>query len=120
MTPAETHSAVFEETRTERIQAEGIRFSHRTGDVEVGRATLYVLQNDLHTEPLGLLEDLYVEEDQRGAGIGTTLVEGAKRVAKGKGCYKLVATSRLERPEVHELYERLGFERHGYEFRMDL
>jgi len=42
-------------------------------------------------------------------------------VVRGEaGCYKLVATSRASRPRVHELYERLGFENYGVEFRMNL
>jgi hypothetical protein len=36
------------------------------------------------------------------------------------GCSKLVATSRASRPKVHALYERLGFEKYGVEFRMNL
>ena len=40
--------------------------------------------------------------------------------AQDAGCYKLIATSRTSRPNVHELYERLGFEKHGVEFRMNL
>ncbi len=30
-----------------------------------------------------------------------------------------LATSRTSRPQVHELYERLGFRNHGVEFRVD-
>ena len=39
--------------------------------------------------------------------------------AREAGCYKLIATSRTSRPKVHELYQRLGFESHGVEFRMN-
>ena len=39
--------------------------------------------------------------------------------AKARGCYKLIATSRFERERVHKLYEGLGFERWGLEYRMN-
>ncbi len=103
------------ETRT----AEGIRFSIETETGEIARAYLYIMHNDLHEEPFGLLEDVYVEESQRGTGIGTRLVRAVIDAAREANCYKLIATSRESRPKVHELYERLGFRNYGVEFRMD-
>ena len=78
------------------------------------------MHNDLHKAPFGLLEDVYVNETRRGTGIGSHLVREAVAAAREAGCYKLIATSRRSRPKVHELYEKLGFERHGFEFRMNL
>lgn len=85
----------------------------------VGRAYLYVLSNDLHTQPFGLLEDVYVEPEYRGQGIATVLIERVIKVAHSLDCYKLIATSRYSREKVHEMYERLGFQDYGKEFRMD-
>jgi hypothetical protein len=39
--------------------------------------------------------------------------------ARRRRCYKLIATSRDERPRVHDLYRRLGFEEWGREFRLN-
>ena len=100
--------------------ARGIRFSIRGAEREVARAYLYVMTNDLHAEPFGLLEDVFVDESQRGSGLGTALVQEVIAAAREAGCYKLIATSRASRPKVHELYERLGFENYGIEFRMSL
>lgn len=86
---------------------------------EVGRARLYIMRNDLHQEPFGFLEDVYVHSDQRGKGLGTELLKKVINRAKTEGCYKLVAGSRHSRGNVHKLYEELGFESHGLEFRMD-
>jgi GNAT superfamily N-acetyltransferase len=99
--------------------ATGIRFSITADGREIARAFLYVMTNDLHTAPFGLLEDVFVDESQRGSGLGTTLVHEVVSAAREAGCYKLIATSRTSRPKVHELYERLGFEKHGVEFRMN-
>src|SRR5258705_13377021 len=98
--------------------ARGIRFSIGGDGREVARAYLYVMSNGLHDAPFGLLEDVYVDESRRGSGLGTALVKEVISAAREAGCYKLVATSRMSRPKVHELYQRLGFEKHGVEFRM--
>lgn len=107
---------VHREERTAR----GIRFSIAGADGEVARAYLYIMTNDLHDAPFGLLEDVFVAESERGSGLGTALVAEVIAAAREAGCYKLVATSRASRPKVHELYERLGFENYGVEFRMNL
>ena len=85
----------------------------------VGRAFLYILHNDLHEQPFGLLEDVFVEEVARGQGLGSDLVRRVIELAKKSGCYKLVATSRYSRDKVHKLYRQLGFIDHGREFRTD-
>ena len=102
------------------VSARGIRFSINRGGDEVARAYLYIMGNDLHDAPFGLLEDVYVAESERGAGLGTQLVQDVISAARETGCYKLLATSRTSRPKVHEFYERLGFDRYGLEFRMNL
>lgn len=100
--------------------AHGIRFAISTDVGEVARAYLYVMSNDLHRAPFGLLEDVFVAESQRGGGLGTQLVREVIAAAREAGCYKLIATSRASRPRVHELYERLGFQSYGLEFRLNL
>lgn len=105
--------------RQER-SARGVRFSIERADGEVARAYLYIMTNDLHDAPFGLLEDVFVTECERGSGLGTALVEEVVAAARAAGCYKLIATSRASRPKVHALYERLGFASYGVEFRMDL
>lgn len=87
---------------------------------EIGRAYLYLISNDLHDRPYGFLEDVFVDEDKRGQGIGKKLIEEAVEEAKQQGCYKLIGTSRHSRESVHKFYEKIGFENYGIEFRMDL
>jgi GNAT superfamily N-acetyltransferase len=105
--------------RREEQPARGIRFSSGGADGEVARAYLYIMTNDLHDAPFGLLEDVFVAESERGSGLGTALVNEVIAAARAAGCYKLVATSRASRPKVHELYERLGFANYGIEFRLN-
>jgi GNAT superfamily N-acetyltransferase len=102
------------------IEATGIRISIIDDGTEVGRAYIYIMHNDLHDQPFGLMEDVYVDETYRGKGVGSELVKQVIELAKKANCYKLIATSRTSRPKVHELYQRLGFTQHGVEFRVDL
>ncbi|PIR78582.1 MAG: GNAT family N-acetyltransferase [Candidatus Magasanikbacteria bacterium CG10_big_fil_rev_8_21_14_0_10_36_16] len=85
---------------------------------EVGRAYVYIIKNDLHEDPYGLLEDLFVDENERGNGIGTELLKQVIAGAKEMGCYKLVGTSRKSRENIHEWYKKNGFEDYGLEFRI--
>lgn len=89
-------------------------------DKEVARAYLYVLKNDLRDKPFGFMEDVFVSETQRGQGLGTTIVKALIEEAKKRGCYKIVATSRHSKPKVHALYNKIGFENFGVEFKMYL
>src|SRR6266404_9593347 len=102
-----------------RVRAYGVKVTNSLKGKVVGRAYLYVMTNDLHERPFGLLEDVFVEPDHRGGEIGTTLVKRVIAEAKRHHCYKLIATSRHARDRVHALYARLGFTDYGKEFRMD-
>lgn len=97
----------------------GIRFSvtSEQGE-EVGHAYLYCMYNDLHDQPFGLMEDVYIDDQVRGQGYGSKLIQDLIEEARSQGCYKLIGTSRMERPQVHILYEKLGFDKYGYEFRL--
>lgn len=86
----------------------------------VGRAFLYIIKNDLHEEPYGLLEDLYVEEAYRGRGVGKKLFQAVLDEAKNHNCYKLTAQSRHDRCPVHEFYKKNGMKDYGKNFRIDL
>lgn len=98
----------------------GIRFAIIIKKKEVARAHLYILHNDLHQKPFGLLEDLWVAESQRHKGYGRLLAKRIITEAKEHGCYKLIATSRQERPLVHGFYKDLGFQDYGKEFRFEI
>jgi len=41
-------------------------------------------------------------------------------IARAHGCYKLALSSNVKRDAAHAFYDRLGFERHGYSFRIML
>lgn len=86
----------------------------------VGHCYLYVIRNDLHEQPYGFIEDVYVEEGHRSHGLGTALIRAAIFEARANGCYKLICTSRFGKEGIHTWYRKLGFVKYGAEFRMDL
>ena len=105
--------------KVNKISGNGFKFLILEKNKEVGRARLYVLKNDLHPEPFGFIEDVYIKEECRGKGYGSKLVNLLIEKAKENKCYKLICTSRFTRPEVHNFYKKLGFNKYGYEFRID-
>ncbi len=103
----------------EEVQAGGIKFRLIEEGEERARTYLYILRNDLHDQPFGFLEDVYVEEPHRDRGYGSVLVTRVIAEAKDRGCYKLICTSRHKKTDLHEWYQRLGFTNHGLEFRIN-
>lgn len=101
------------------VESKRIRFSIEEDGKEIAHAYLYLMKNDLHKQPFGLMEDVFVDESLRGKGHGTKIVKELIKEAKKQNCYKLIATSRYNRPKVHELYKELGFKDWGKEFRID-
>ncbi|MEM7612750.1 MAG: GNAT family N-acetyltransferase [Pseudomonadota bacterium] len=100
--------------------AQGFPFSVNSNGTEVARAYLYLMLNDLHKQPFGLVKDVFVDESQRGGGLGPRLANETVAAAKENGCYKLITTSRDSRPKVHGLYRRLGFSDHSRNIRINL
>lgn len=86
---------------------------------QIGWAYLYLLYNDQHQRPFGLMEDVFVVEKFRGKGVGTALIRKLIQLARNKECYKLIATSRSQRQQLHQFYQKLGFTDYGKEFRID-
>ncbi|MDO8510724.1 MAG: GNAT family N-acetyltransferase [Nanoarchaeota archaeon] len=105
--------------QTKEISASGVKIILEENGRQIGRGFLYLLHNDLHTEPFGLMEDIFVEESFRGQGHGGKITAAIIEEAKRRGCYKLICTSRFSNEKAHHLYEKLGFKKHGNEFRME-
>jgi GNAT superfamily N-acetyltransferase len=61
-----------------------------------------------------------VAPDRQSQGIGAAMMRFALERAREKRCYKLMLSSNAKRGRAHAFYESLGYERHGYSFRVDL
>jgi len=102
---------------TREFSPVGIKIMAYRRPHEIGHLYLYVLKNDLHDEPFGFIEDVFVNEDFRNDGYGRRLVQIAVELAKDRGCYKLVLTT--SKDWLVHWYESLGFCVQGTELRMD-
>lgn len=105
--------------KAQPISASGVKIILEEHGQQIARGFLYLLHNNLHAEPFGLMEDVFVEEAFRGKGFGEKITKAIIEEAKKNGCYKLICTSRFSNERAHHLYEKLGFKNHGNEFRMD-
>lgn len=88
----------------------------RNGEV-VGTYALVLMDNIAHSgRPLAVVEQVGVDKRMQGQGIGTHMMHHAMDLARAAGCYKLMLSSHVARPDAHAFYDKLGFERHGYGF----
>ncbi len=67
-----------------------------------------------------IVEDVVVDPAVHSQGLGQAMMRHALAEARLSGCYKLMLSSNAKRHRAHAFYEALGFERHGYSFRVDL
>jgi GNAT superfamily N-acetyltransferase len=87
----------------------------------VGTFELLVMHNLAHLgAPSAIVEDVCVDEQLRGQGIGAAMMKFAMKVAASSGCYKLTLSSNVKRQRAHAFYESLGFEQHGISFHVGL
>src|SRR6056297_545698 len=77
---------------SQEIVSRSKKFTVHDNNKEVGRAYLYILHNDLHQRPFGFIEDVFVEEEYRGQGVGSRLVENMMEEAGKRNCYKIIMT----------------------------
>jgi GNAT superfamily N-acetyltransferase len=68
----------------------------------------------------GVVEDVAVDPECQGRGVGRAMMLHAREQCRLAGCYKLTLSSNLRREDAHRFYEALGFERHGFSFRVEL
>jgi GNAT superfamily N-acetyltransferase len=84
----------------------------------VGTFALLIMDNLGHMgTPSAIVEDVAVDPQRHGRGIGRTMMQHAMALSAARGCYKLTLSSNLKRGKAHAFYEAIGFERHGYSFR---
>lgn len=75
----------------------------------IGMLTLIVFR--IPYAKKGLIEDVVVDEEYRGKGIGTKLISTAINQARQEKVKYLDLTSNPKRVAANRLYQRLGFEK---------
>jgi GNAT superfamily N-acetyltransferase len=88
-------------------------------DQIVGAFALLIMDNLAHMgAPSGVVEDVIVHPEWRRRGIGKLMMASAAERCQKFGCYKMALSSNRSRGAAHRFYESLGFEKHGYSFRI--
>lgn len=86
-------------------------------DKIVGTFELLIMDNLGHMgSPSGIIEDVVLNEEFQGKGIGKQMMKFAIDKCREAGCYKVTLSSNLKRVKAHAFYESLDFKRHGYSF----
>jgi ribosomal protein S18 acetylase RimI-like enzyme len=98
---------VDELTRIASHQAITIFIARRQGII-VGMLTLvtFPLPSGLRAR----IEDVVVDQDARGQGVGTALTRAALDMAQQQGARSIDLTSRTSRVAANRLYQQLGFQ----------
>lgn len=86
----------------------------------IGSAFIFYMPIPAHGKPFAYLEGMVVDKDYRGKGIGSAMLKKIIDLTRQKNCYKIIFTSGFNREDSHKFYEKLGFKKWGWEFRMDL
>jgi GNAT superfamily N-acetyltransferase len=92
------------------------------GEGPLGYACLYWHFTSLVPAETVLMNDLYVAEAHRGAGIGGALIEACAQVARERGAHHLEWATAPENKTAQRLYDKTGAERSEwveYELRLD-
>ena len=85
----------------------------------VGTFALLIMDNLAHMgAPSAVIEEVAVDPGWQRRGVGKMMMGYALQICGEKGCYKAALSSNLKREQAHAFYESLGFERHGYSFRI--
>lgn len=86
------------------------------GEKVVGFCSLVVKNNLWQEGNLGHIDELVVDTEYRGQGIGTQLLEQIIQIARERGCRRVELDTAFHRREAHQFYEQRGFENRAYVF----
>lgn len=76
----------------------------------IGFMQLFPIFSSVSMEPMFLLNDLYIEKNYRGQGIGTALIDKGKELCKENN-YKGLALQTETTNPAQKLYEAVGFKK---------
>jgi GNAT superfamily N-acetyltransferase len=67
-----------------------------------------------------IIEAVQTRQDMRGRGIGGRMIAHAIEEARRRDCRLVQLSSNMARTDAHRFYERLGFAKSHYGFKMKL
>lgn len=95
---------------TERLtRGEATLLLARAGDAAVGFSLLYPSWSSVSTGPVLLLNDLFVLETARRAGVALALLQAAAEHGRAHGALRLVLETARDNHAAQALYRRAGW-----------
>jgi GNAT superfamily N-acetyltransferase len=98
--------------RLQQLLAGEAVFALLAGEPAVGLALLTLRPNVWFDGPVALLDELYVEPERRGQGIGTQLLRAAEDECRRRGVGLLEINVDGEDTDARRFYERHGYASH--------
>ena len=93
-------------------EREGVQFIARGADgAAVGFASLFWTWDTTEGGRIAVMNDLYVNADARGGGVGTSLIEACRAEARARGVHVLAWQTALDNTRAQAVYDRIGAER---------
>lgn len=91
---------------------DGMLLGAREGGRFAGYACLYWHLSSLRATESVLMNDLYVEPDRRGQGVGRALIEASAAVARERGASHVEWVTDADNHTAQRLYDSTGAKRH--------
>jgi len=85
-------------------------------DKIVGFCSLSLKNNLWQGGYLAHIDELIVDAEHRGRGVGGRLLDAIIEIAAARGCPRVELDSAFHRAEAHEFYGGRGFEKRAYRF----
>lgn len=82
----------------------------------VGFISLHIQSLLHHNGNVGEIQELFVDENYRGYGIGKQLLKAAEKVAQENRCKVFEVACNMKREKTHQFYEREGLSKTHYKF----
>lgn len=99
------------------ISDKRFRYAVAEDDKEVVGFASFEVQRSLWQQgSIIMLNELVVDETQRGKGVGKMLLREAERYARQKRCSHIKLDTALHRRQTHRFYHRQKFEKTGYSY----
>jgi ribosomal protein S18 acetylase RimI-like enzyme len=89
-------------------------------EVIIGFCSLSMRSSLWQQGSIAHIDEIIVDQEYRGRGIGTQLMTKAMKIADKIGCARIELESAFHRKQAHDFYKRLGFENRAYLFSKNL
>jgi GNAT superfamily N-acetyltransferase len=87
---------------------EGLQLLAREGDRAVGFATVFWTWSTTRGSRIGVMNDLYVAPEARGAGAADALIEACAQRCRARGVPALVWVTAPDNRRAQAVYDRVG------------